>query len=44
MIAAEVSEVDVKIKNLEQLLLFKRSQQMKKLKKKVTAFLEQINF
>lgn len=44
MIASEVSEVDSKIKELEHLLYFKKSQQMKKLKKKVIAFLEQINF
>jgi hypothetical protein len=44
MIGAEVCEVDVKIKNIEQSLLFKRSQQMRKLKKKVNAFLQQINF
>ena len=44
MIASEVSEVDSKIKQLEHLLYFKKSQQMRKLKKKVIAFLEQINF
>ena len=44
MIASEVSEVDSKIKQLEHLLYFKKSQQMSKLKKKVIAFLEQINF
>ena len=44
MIATEVSEVDTKIKELEQALSFKRSQQMKKLRKKVGAFLQQVNF
>lgn len=44
MIAAEVSEVDLKIKEMEQLLFFKRSQQMRKLRKKVSNFLDQINF
>lgn len=44
MFAAEVSEVDLKIKELELQLQFKRSQQMKRLRKKVTNFLELINF
>jgi cell division protein ZapA (FtsZ GTPase activity inhibitor) len=44
MIAAEVSEVDLKIKEIEQMLFFKRSQQMRKLRKKVSNFLDQINF
>ncbi len=39
MIAGEVSEVDVKIKELELQLHFRRSQQMRKLRKKVTNFL-----
>lgn len=34
----------MKIKELEMQLHFKRSQQMKKLRKKVSNFLEQINF
>ena len=44
MIGTEVSEVDIKIKDLEFQLHFKRSQQLKKLRKRVTNFLETINF
>lgn len=44
MIASQVSEVDVKIKELEFQLHFKKSQQMKQLKKKVANFLKLINF
>ena len=44
MVGAEVSEVDIRIKQLENLLKFKQSQQMKKLKRKVTIFLQLINF
>jgi hypothetical protein len=44
MMAAEVSEMDIKIKELELQLHFKRGQQLKKLRKKVGVFLEQINF
>lgn len=44
MIATEVSEIDKKIKELEQVLSFKKGQQMKKLRKKVSNFLIQINF
>lgn len=44
MIATEVSEIDLKIKELQSQLQFKRGQQMKKLRRKVSTFLEQINF
>lgn len=44
MMGAEVSELDCKIRDLEESIYFKKSQQMKKLKKKVGCFLEVINF
>ncbi len=44
MIASEVSELDEKIKELEGLLASKRQNQMRKLRKKVSSFLQQISF
>lgn len=44
MIASEVSEIDTKIRELEHQLQLKRSSQMKKLRKKVATFLQQLNF
>jgi hypothetical protein len=44
MIASEVSELDEKIKELEGLLTAKRQLQMRKLRRKVSSFLQQISF
>lgn len=44
MIASEVSELDEKIKELEGLLTAKRQLQMRKLRRKVGSFLQQISF
>lgn len=41
-IVNEISETDSKIKNLEELLYFKRSKQMKKLKKKIHKFVQML--
>lgn len=44
MIASEVSELDEKIKELESILSAKRTLQMRNLRRKVNAFLQQISF